>query len=90
MVTEAVGGGWGPSAAKVFMKISKTKALMTGAQNNKIHSHFYHMTGTIIHKENARAILQRCSVTPKERQVLSMAALLQSAAAEDAPQSQHS
>ena len=85
MVAEAVGGGWGPSAVKVFTELAKTKSLMTGEPKNKIFSHFYQSLGLIIHKENARAILRRCSVTPEGRQVLSTAALLQSAAAEDAP-----
>jgi hypothetical protein len=84
MVAEAVGGGWGPSAAKVFIELAKTKSLITGESKNKILSQFYQTTGTIIHKENARAILRRCSVTPEARQILSTAALLQSAAAEDA------
>ena len=84
MVAEAVGGGWGPSAAKVFIQLAKTKSLIYGRAKNKILSHFYQTTGIIIHKENARAIVWRCSVTPEARQILSTAALLQSAAAEDA------
>ena len=63
MVAEAVGGGWGPSAVKVFFELAKTKSLMTGEPKNKILSHFYQSLGLIIHKENARAILRRCSVT---------------------------
>ena len=85
MVAEAVGGGWGPSAVKVFIELAKTKSLMTGEPKNKILSHLYQSLGLIIHRENARAILRRCSVTPEARQILSTAALLQSAAAEDAP-----
>ena len=87
MVAEAVGGAgdWAPSAVKVFIEPAKTKSLMTGEPENKILSHFYQSLGLIIHKVNARAILRRCSVTPEVRQILSTAALLQSAAAEDAP-----
>ena len=84
MVAEAVGGGWGPSAAKVFIELAKTKSLITGESKNKILSHFHRTTGTIIHKENARAILRRCSVTPEALQILWTAVLLQSVAAEDA------
>ena len=70
---------------KVFIELAKTKSLMTGEPKNKILSHLFQSLGLIIHKENARAILRRCSVTPEARQILSTAALLQSAAAEDAP-----
>jgi len=85
MVAEAVGGGWGPSAAKVFFELAKTKSLISGESKNKILSQFYQTTGTIIHRENARAILRRCTpVFPEARQLLATAALLQSAAAGDA------
>ena len=84
MVAEAVGGGWGPSAKKVFLELAKTKSLISGESKNKILSQFYQTTGTIIHRENARAILRRCTaVFPEARQILATAALLQSAAAED-------
>jgi hypothetical protein len=64
MVAEAVGGGWGPSAVKVFIELAKTKSLMTGEPKNKILSHLYQSLGLIIHKENARAILRR---SPRKR-----------------------
>ena len=78
MVADAVGGGWGPS---VFIEPAKTQSLITAEPKNNILSHFYQFSGLIVHKENARAILRRCSV----RQILSTAALLQKSAAENVP-----
>ena len=70
-------GGWGSSTVKVFIEFAKTKSLMTSNPKNKILSHFYQSLCLMSHKENARAIIRRCSVTRE--------ALLKSVAAEDAP-----
>ena len=85
MVLEAVGGGWGPSASKVFLEIAKTKSQLTGESKNKVLTQIHQNLGTILHRENARAVLRRCTITSADAaQVLASAAILQSAAAEQA------
>ena len=85
MVMEAVGGGWGPSANKVFLELAKTKSLLTGDSINTTLTQIHQNLQLVLHKENARALLRRCALTtPDAAQVLTSAALFQSAAAEQA------
>ncbi len=83
MVVEAVGGGWGPSAIKVFYELAKSKSMLSGELKNQALSQLYQNLGIILHRENARSILRRCCATsPAAAQTLATAAFLQSSDAE--------
>ena len=85
IVVEAVGGGWGPSAIKVFYELAKAKSLLSGELKNQVLSQLYQNLGIILHRENARSILRRCCViAPAAPQILATAAALQSIEAETA------
>ena len=85
MVVEAVGGGWGPSATKVFYELAKTKSMLSGELKNQVLSQMYQNLGIILHRENARSILRRCcAMAPAASQILATAATLQSMEAETA------
>ena len=85
MVVEAVGGGWGECAMKVFYELAKTKSLITGERKNQTLTHLLQNLGIILHRENARAILRRCAAfTHTSPSILAAAATLQSSAAEGA------
>ena len=84
-MVEAVGGGWGPSAIKVFYELAKAKSLLSGELKNQVLSQLYQNLGIILHRENARSILRRCCViAPAAPQILATAAALQSIEAETA------
>ena len=59
VVCEADGGGWGPSAHKVWSELAKHKALASGEQDSTIVSRLLQSLGLILHRENARSILRR-------------------------------
>ena len=85
MVMEAVGGGWGTSANKVFLELANTKSLLTGESINTTLTQIHPNLQPILHKENARALLRRCALSsPDASQVLASASLFQSAAVEQA------
>ena len=80
MVVEAVGGGWGPAAAKMFSELAKAKS---GESEDFVANQLYQRLGVILHRENARAVLKR--VVPRtsgSAEVFSAATALQSAAAD--------
>ena len=62
IICEADGGGWGPTAHKVWSELAKHKALASGELDSTIVSQLLQSLGLILHRENARAILRR---TPK-------------------------
>ena len=77
MIMEAVGGGWGPTAIKVFYDLAKTKATLTGETTNTALNHIYQNLGIRLHRENARAILRRCApVSIDAASILAAAATL--------------
>ena len=59
MICEAVGGGWGPAAHKVWSVLAQHKSIVSGEKNSIIVSHLLQSLGLILHRENARAILRR-------------------------------
>ena len=59
MIIEAVGGGWGSEAAKVWAELAKTIALATGEPRAIISSRLLQSLAIRLHRENARAILRR-------------------------------
>ena len=58
MVVEAVGGGWGSSAARLFSELAKIKSCVSGELRSSTLTHLYQNMGIILHRENARAILR--------------------------------
>ena len=85
MVVETVGGGWGPSATKVFYELAKTKSMLSSKLKDQVLSQIYQNLGIILHRENARSILRRCCATASAAsQILATAATLQSMEAETA------
>ena len=59
MVVEAVGGSWGPAAATALVDFAKTKALLTGEPQERVLQQLLETLGVILHRENARAVLNR-------------------------------
>ena len=59
IICEADGGGWGPTAHKVWSELAKHKALASGEQISTIVSQLLQSLGLLLHRENARAILRR-------------------------------
>ena len=59
VICEADGGGWGPTAHKVWSELAKHKALASGEQDSTIVSQLLQSLGLILHRENARSILRR-------------------------------
>ena len=84
MVVEAVGGGWGASAQKVFYELAKRKASLTGELKNNALKQLHQNLGIILHRENARSILRRSIVitTSLAAQVIDSVSLLQGNEAE--------
>ena len=80
MVVEAVGGGWGPSANRLFSELAKNKACVSGELKNTTLAHLYQSLGIILHRENARSILRRSSTRANHMlpSLLTAAAELQS------------
>ena len=61
MVVEAVGGGWGKEARKVWSEFAKSSALASGefASESSCGSALQQRLSLILHRENARACLRR-------------------------------
>ena len=79
MVMEAVGGAWGPAAVKVFSELAKSKSMLTGESFDILLSQLYQNLGTILRRENARAIIKRAgSYTRVTDEILAAATTLQS------------
>ena len=58
MVAEA-NGHWGPTAQRVFSELANTKSTLTGESREVFLHHLHQVLGTILHRENARAVLKR-------------------------------
>ena len=58
MVAEA-NGHWGPTAQHIFSELANTKSTLTGESREVFLHHLHQVLGTILHRENARAILKR-------------------------------
>ena len=59
IICEAVGGGWGPAANKVWSVLAKNKSTLTGETVSITITRLLQSLGLILHRENARAILRR-------------------------------
>ena len=82
MVVEARGGCWGPSAAKVFAELAKSKSMITGEPVDTLLHQLYQGLGVILHRENARATVKRMrAYTHHSDAILNAATTLQSSAA---------
>jgi len=64
VVAEALGGGWGPTAHKVWTELAKAKSLITGEPESFCAAQLHQSLGLTIHRENARAILRRSAPPP--------------------------
>ena len=62
MVMEAVGGTWGPAASPTLVDIAKVKALQSGESQEYVLQQLLQCLSTILHRENARAVLRRSRV----------------------------
>ena len=59
LIIEAVGGGWGSIARRVWSQLAKSMALATGEKTSTAAVRFLQSFSIVLHKENARAILRR-------------------------------
>ena len=85
VVAEAFGGGWGPTANKVWAELAKAKASITGELESTVATQLVQTLGLTLHRENARAILRRSAMPTTldhHYHILGAATTLQSAAAE--------
>ena len=79
MVMEAVGGAWGPAAVKIFTELAKSKSMLTGESVDMLLAQLYQNLGTILRRENARAIIKRAGFSTRvSDEVLAAATTLQS------------
>ena len=62
MVVEAHSGAWGPAASKVWLKLGKAVALMSGESTAVEALRAQQNLGLTLHRETARAILRRSLV----------------------------
>ena len=61
LVVEAVGGGWGKEARKIWSELAKSMALAQGelASNSECGASLVQRLSIMLHKENVRAVLRR-------------------------------
>ena len=61
LVVEAVGGGWGKEARKIWSELAKSMALAQGelTSNSECGASLVQRLSIMLHKENARAVLRR-------------------------------
>ena len=59
MVTEAHSGAWGPSAAKVWVRLGKALSILSGESAAQEALRIRQNLGLVLHKATARAILRR-------------------------------
>ena len=59
IICEADGGGWGPTAHRVWSVLAKNKSVRSGEQVSTTIAHLLQSLGLILHRENARSILRR-------------------------------
>ena len=59
VVCEAVGGGWGPAANKIFCELAKEKSILTGEPADRFETQLHQGLSVTLHRGNARAILKR-------------------------------
>lgn len=77
LVVEAVGGGWGACATKMFYELAKVKASTSGELKNTTLRQLHQSLGIILHRENARAVHRRSVRHYNHHGLLSAAATLQ-------------
>ena len=60
LVVEAVGGGWGKEARKIWSELAKSMALAQGelASNSECGASLVQRFSNMLHRENARAVLR--------------------------------
>lgn len=59
VICEADGGGWGPTAHKVWSELAKHKSVRSGEQTSIIVTRLLQSLGLILRRENALSILRR-------------------------------
>ena len=67
MVVEAVGGGWGREARRVWSELAKSSALAAGelTSESQCGASLQQRLSVMLHRENARAVLRRfCPCSP--------------------------
>jgi hypothetical protein len=74
VVCEADGGGWSPAAHKTWSELAKRRSLLTGESESTVAVQLLQNLGLILHKENARAILQRFPTSSSRHSHESLAA----------------
>ena len=60
MVVEAHSGAWGPTATKVWIKLSKAISLVSGESTAVETLRARQNLALTLHRETARSILRRC------------------------------
>ena len=78
MVVEAHSGAWGPAAAKVWLKLGKAIALVSGESTSVEALRARQNLGLTLHRETARAILRRSPVCVESEGIDAAQALLYS------------
>ena len=78
MVVEAHSGAWGPAAAKVWLKLGKAIALVSGESTSVEALRARQNLGLTLHRETARAILRRSPVRVESEGIDAAQALLYS------------
>ena len=77
---EAVGGGWGKDARRVWSELAKKISLTNGELETESDSaiSLLQRLSLILHRENARAVMRRLSamVAPSTGEALSIAAAI--------------
>ena len=63
MVVEAHSGAWGPTAAKVWLKLSKAISLVSGESTSVETLRARQNLALTLHRETARSILRRSPTT---------------------------
>ena len=83
LIAEADGGGWGPAAHKFFNELAKVKSTLTGESREVSLHHLHQGLGTLLHRENARAVLKRFRTFTHNLEDIVAAATTLAAAAAD-------
>ena len=82
MVVDAVGGGWGPEAQRVWGELAKSQALAAGESSSTTGPRLLQSLAIVLHRENARAVLRRSPRPSDPTSLRRAAATLAGAAAE--------
>ena len=83
MVVET-NGHWGLTAQRVFTELANTKSTLTGESREVSLHHLHQGLGTLLHRENARAVLKRFRTFTHNLEDVVAAGITLAAAATDA------